>query len=68
MTADCKLAAAGNLTPGAVQAPAAIPVYASVNSRNVPFGHTLCFSRMLVVHSGLGDVIKKGTVTRFVGG
>ena len=44
------------------------PVYAAANSRNVPFGHTLRFSRMLVVHSGLGDVIKKGTVTRFVGG
>src|SRR5271155_2966473 len=44
------------------------PVCASANSRNVPFGHTLRFSRMLVVHSGLGDVIKKGTVTRFVGG
>jgi len=32
----------------------------------VLFGHTLRFSRVLVVHSGLGDVIKKGTVTRFV--
>src|SRR3984957_10797003 len=39
----------------------------SGHSGNVPFGHTLCFSGMVVVHSRLGDVIKKGTVPRFVG-
>ena len=43
------------------------PGLRSGHSKNVLFGHTLCFSRMVVVHSGLGDVIKKGTVTGFVG-
>src|SRR6202161_3848494 len=67
MAADCKPASLGNLTSGAVQPAAATPVYASANLGNVLFGHTLCFSRLPVVHSGLGDVIKKGTVTGFVG-
>ena len=61
MATDCKSAAFGNLTLGAAHAPAVISGLRSGHFRNVPFGHTPYFSKALVVHSGLGDVIKKVT-------
>jgi hypothetical protein len=33
-----------------------------------PFGHTPCFSKATVVHSGPGDVIKCESLTGFAGG
>jgi hypothetical protein len=35
--------------------------------RYAPFRHILCFSKTVMVHSGPGGVIKRATLTGFVG-